>query len=148
MSFTPATDDVEVFLRDLQECAKQLNYDDHVVMTTITAAMPQEFYGTLYKMTELSEVIDFCKNYYAKSPSERLKAQSAANLEASPFKKMQEDRPSDINATPERLTESLNKMDFTQRPYKPTLYPSGRGRGRGRGGRFQGRKPSGNQQAS
>ena len=38
MSFTPATDDVEVFLRDLQECVKQLNYDDQVVMTTIRAA--------------------------------------------------------------------------------------------------------------
>ena len=61
MSFTPATDDVEVFLRDLQECAKQLNYDDQVVITTIRAAMPQEVYGTLYKMNELSEVIDFCK---------------------------------------------------------------------------------------
>ena len=79
MSFTPATDDVEVFLRDLQECAKQLNYDDQVVITTIRAAMPQEVYGALYKMNELSEVIDFCKNYYAKSPKERLKAQSTAN---------------------------------------------------------------------
>ena len=80
MSFTPATDDVEVFLRDLQECAKQLNYDDQVVITTIRAAMPQEVYGALYKMEELSEVIDFCKNYYAKSPKERLKAQSTAKL--------------------------------------------------------------------
>ena len=68
MSFTPATNDVKVFLRDLQECAKQLNYDDQVVVTTIRTAMPQEVYGTLNKMTDLSEVIDFCKNYYAKSP--------------------------------------------------------------------------------
>ena len=140
--------DVEVFLRDLQECAKQLNYDDQVVMTTIRAAMPQEVYGTLYKMTDLSEVIDFCKNYYAKSPKERLKAQSTAELEASPFKKIQEENPLDINATLSKLTESLNKMDFTQKPYKPTLYPSGRGRGRGRGGRFQGRRSPGNQQSS
>ena len=81
MSFTPATDDVEVFLRDLQECAKQLNYKDQVVMTTIRAAMPQEVYGTLYKMTDLSEVIDFCKNYYAKSPKESLKAQSTARFQ-------------------------------------------------------------------
>ena len=61
MSFTPATNAIEVFLRDLQACAKQLNYDDQVVMTTIRAAMPKEVYGTLYKMTNLSEVIDFCK---------------------------------------------------------------------------------------
>ena len=144
MSFTPATDDVEVFLRDLQECAKQLNYDNQVVMTTIRAAMPQEVYGTLYKMTDLSEVIDFCKNYYAKSPKERLKAQSMAKLDASPFKKIQEESPANIATTLNKLTESLNKMDFTQKPYKPT----GRGRGRGRGGRFQGRRSPGNQQSS
>ena len=148
MSFTPATDDIEVFLRDLQECAKQLNYDDQVVMTTIRAAMPQEIYGALYKMTDLSEVIDFCKNYYAKSPKERLKAQSTTKLEASPFKKIQEETPPDITTTLNKLTESLNKMDFTQKPYNPTLYPSGRGRGRGRGGRFQGRRSPGNQQSS
>ena len=148
MSFTPATNDVEVFLRDLQECAKQLNYDDQVVITTIRAAMPQEVYGALYKMTDLSEVIDFCKNYYAKSPKERLKAQSTAKLDASPFKKIQEESPPDIATMLNKLTESLNKMDFTQKPYKPTLYPSGRGRGRGRGGRFQGRRSPGNQQSS
>ena len=146
MSFTPATDDIEIFLRDLQECAKQLNYDDQVVITTIRAAMPQEVYRTLYKMTDLSEIIDFCKNYYAKSPADRLKAQSAAKLEASPFKKMQQEGPPGTNTTLNRLTESLNKMDFTQKPCKPTLYPSGRGRGRG--GRFQGRKSPGNQQSS
>ena len=99
-------------------------------------------------MTDLSEVIDFCKNYYAKSPADKLKAQSAAKLEASLFKKMQEEGPPDINTTLNRLTESLNKMDFTQKPYKLTLYPSERGRGRGRGGRFQGRRSPGNQQSS
>ena len=115
-------------------------------MTTIRAAMPQKVYGTLYKMTDLSEVIDFGKNYYAKSPKERLKAQSTAKLEASPFKKIQEETPLDINTTLNKLTETLNKMDFTQKPYKPTLYLSGRGRGRG--GRFQGRRSPGNQQSS
>ena len=148
MSFTPATDDVKVFLRDLQECAKQLNYDNQVVVTTIRAAMPQEIYGALYKMTDLSEVIDFCKNYYAKSPKERLKAQSTAKLDASLFKKMQEESPPDVAMTLNKLTESLNKMDFTQKPHKPTLYPSGRGRGRDRGGRFQGRRSPGNPQSS
>ena len=77
MSFTPATDDIEVFLRDLQECARQFNYDDQVVVTTIRAAMPQEVYGALYKMDDLSEVIGFCKDYYAKSPADRLKAQKS-----------------------------------------------------------------------
>ena len=101
--------------------------------------MPQEVYGTLYKMTDLSEVIDFCKNYYAKSPKERLKAQSMAKLDASPFKEIQEESPPDITKMLNKLTESLNKMDFTQKSYKPTLYPSGRGRGRG--GRFPAEDP-------
>ena len=79
MSFTPATDDMLRYSSEIcKSVPKQLNYDDQVVMTTIRAAMPQEVYGTLYKMTNLSEVIDFCKNYYAKSPKERLKAQSTA----------------------------------------------------------------------
>ena len=146
MTFTPETDDIEVFIRDVQECAKQLNYNDQVLITTLRAAMPREIYGTLYKMDDLSEMIDFCKNYYAKTPAERLKAQEAGKLEANPFKKMQEDSPPNITDTLTRLTESLNKMDFTQKPYKPTLYPSGRGRGRGRGGRTQGRRFQGNSQ--
>ena len=130
MTFTLATDDIEVFIRDIQELAKQLNYTDQVLITTLRAAMPREIYGTLYKMEDLSEMIDFCKNYYAKSPAERQKIQDTGRLEANPFKKMQEEEDSpNINDTLVRLTESLNKMDFTQKPYKPTLYPSGRGRG-------------------
>ena len=53
---------------------------------------------------------------------------------------MKSPQPIDLNSTLVQLTESLNKMDFTQKPYKPMLYPTGRGRGRGRGGRPQGRK--------
>ena len=144
----PTTDDIEVFIRDIQELAKQLNYNDQVLITTLKAAMPNEIYGTLYKMDDLSEIIGFCKNYYSKSPEERLKVQEAGKLEANPFKKMQEESPPNINDTLVKLTESLNKMDFTQKPYKPTLYPSGRGRGRGRGGRLQGRRYPGNSQSS
>ena len=53
---------------------------------------------------------------------------------------MKSPQPIDLNSTLVQLTDSLNKMDFTQKPYKPTLYPNGRGRGKGRGGRPQGRK--------
>ena len=112
MSLTPATDNVEVFLRDLQECAKQLNYDDQVVITTIRAAMPQEVYGALYKMEEISEVINFCKNYYAKSPKERLKAQSTAKLDASPFKKIQEESPPDIATSVKQIDRKSEQDGF------------------------------------
>ena len=146
LTFTPDTDDIEVFIRDIQELAKQLEYSDQVLITTLRAAMPREIYGTLYQMEELSDMIDFCKNYYAKSPAERLKAQEAGKLETNPFKKIQKNDPPNITDTLTKLTESLNKLDFTQKPYKPTLYPSGRGRGRGRGRRTQGRKFQGNSQ--
>ena len=149
LTFTPDTDDIEVFIRDIQELAKHLEYTDQVLITTLRATMPREIYRTLYQMEEVKDMIDFCKNYYARSPAERQKIQDAGKLEANPFKKMQEEEnPPTINDTLVRLTESLNKMDFTQKPYKPTLYPSGRGRGRGRGGRMQGRRFQGNQQSS
>ena len=45
MTFTPETDDIEIFIRDIQECAKQLNYTDQVLVTTLKAAMPKEIYG-------------------------------------------------------------------------------------------------------
>ena len=149
LTFNPDTDDIEIFIRDIQELAKQLEYTDHVLITTLRAALPREIYGTLYQMEEVKDVIDFCKNFYAKSPAERQKIQDAGKLDTNPFKKIQEEeKPPTINDTLVRLTESLNKMDFTQKPYKPTLYPSGRGRGRGRGGRMQGRRFQGNQQSS
>ena len=38
MTFEPETDDIEIFIRDAQECAKQLNYDDSVLMNMLKAA--------------------------------------------------------------------------------------------------------------
>ena len=109
--------------------------------------MPKVVYGTLYHMENLGEVIKFVKDYYSKSPSERLQIQQAGKLETSPFKAMKNPQPIDLNTTLVQLTESLNKMDFIQKPYKPTIYPTGRGRGRGRGGRFQGRRFQGSNQS-
>ena len=37
---------------------------------------------------------------------------------------MKNPQPMDLNTTLVQLTESLNKMDFTQKPYKPTIYPT------------------------
>ena len=74
-------------------------------------------------MTDLSEVIDFCKNYYAKSPKERLKAQSTAKLDVSPFKKMQDESPPDIATTLNKLTESLNKRISPRSLINPLCIP-------------------------
>ena len=145
MSFNPKTDDIEEFIRDAQECAKQLGYDDHVIINMIKAVMPREIYGTLYYMDDLAEVINFCKDYFSRNPREQEDEinpspdKGATTL--TPFSKMKAiESPADIGHTLNQISESLYKLDFHQRPYKPTLYPQGRGRGRGRGnGRFQGR---------
>ena len=145
MSFNPETDDIEEFIRDAQECAKQLEYDDHVIINMIKSVMPREIYGTLYYMDDLAEVINFCKDYFSKNPKEQntetnnVPDKGATAL--SPFSKITPSgQPIDFQQSLTQLTENLYKLDFNQKPYKPTLYPQGRGRGRGRGnGRFQGR---------
>ena len=71
MSFNPQTDDIEEFIRDAQECAKQLEYDDHVIMNMIKAVMPREIYGTLYYMDDLADAISFCKDYFSRNPRDQ-----------------------------------------------------------------------------
>ena len=145
MSFNPETDDIEEFVRDAQECAKQLEYDDHVIINMIKSVMPREIYGTLYYMDDLAEVINFCKDYFSKNPRDQKdEASTAPDKGASaltPFSKITSSaQPLDFQQSLTQLTENLYKLDFNQKPYKPTIYPQGRGRGRGRGnGRFQGR---------
>ena len=147
MSFNPDTDDIEEFVRDAQECAKPLEYDDRVIMNMMKAVMPKEIYGTLYYMDDLAEVINFCKDYFSRSPKDQKNdTESSTDKGATamtPFSKITSSQGApDIGQTLQQLTENLYKLDFNQKPYKPTLYPQGRGRGRNRGnggGRYQGR---------
>ena len=145
MSFNPKTDDIEEFIRDAQECAKQLEYDDHVIINMLKAVMPREIYGTLYYMDDLAEVINFCKDYFSRNPKDQddeiTPSPDKGATGITPFSKIKAvESPGDIGHTLNQISESLYKLDFNQRPYKPTIYPQGRGRGRGRGnGRFQGR---------
>ena len=148
LAFNPETDDIEEFLRDAQECARQLRHDDQAIINMLKGAMPREIYATLFSMNNLRDMIKFMKEYYSKNPAEQKARQEQEAGGVSPFKAIKEDPKPDLTATLAQLTESLNKMDFTQKPYKPTLYPAGRGRGRGRGGRFQGRRGQGGQQTS
>ena len=139
-TFDPETMDIEKFIRDIQECRSQLQYGDRSVMDMIKSCMPRENYGTLYKMDNLAEVITFCKDAYAITPAERAKkaAQaSASGTSTNPFSIIKTKGSPDLAQHLNKLTETLNKIDFKQRPYKPQIYP--RGRGRGCGGRGQAR---------
>ena len=60
-SFDPDKDDIEKFLRNVQECAKQLKYDEEITLNTIKACMPKAIYGSLYEKKTLTSTITFLK---------------------------------------------------------------------------------------
>ena len=47
-SFNPNTDDIEEYIQDVHQAAKQLGHGNDVVLNLLKATMPTELYGTLY----------------------------------------------------------------------------------------------------
>ena len=66
-TFDPTSDDIEVFLRNVQETAKQLEYREATVVNMIKSKMPLAMYSTLYDIHELDKVVTRCRDIYAKS---------------------------------------------------------------------------------
>ena len=66
-SYNDETDDIEVFLRDVQETAKQLKYTDDLVCTMIKTNIPRSLAYSLYKVTSLDELVSSVRNQLAKS---------------------------------------------------------------------------------
>ena len=129
-TFDPESMDIEEFIRDVQECGSQLQYGERSVMDMIKSCMPCENYGTLYKMDNLAGVVTFCKDAYAITPAERAKKTAQGNTQGTtgnPFSTIKSKGAPDLAQHLNKLTETLNKMDFKQRPYKPQIYPRGRG---------------------
>ena len=46
--FDPANDDIEEYIRDVKEAAKQLGHGNDAIVNLLKATMPTELYGTLY----------------------------------------------------------------------------------------------------
>ena len=67
LHFDPNTDDIEVFLRNVQETAKQLEYREATVVNMIKSKMPLAMYSTLFDIHELDKVVTRCRDIYAKS---------------------------------------------------------------------------------
>ena len=67
-SFDPNTDDIEEYIRDVCEAAKQLGHSDDAVLNLLKATMPTELYGTLYGHDNLYVVMTMLKDIYAKKP--------------------------------------------------------------------------------
>ena len=127
-SFDPDTMDIEDFIHDVQECGSQLQYGEDSVREMIKSCMPKEQFGMLYKMKDLAEVITYCKDAYAVTPAERAKKAAQVNaIGSNPFSAMKSKGQPDLAQHLNKLTETLNKIDFKQKPYKPQIYPRGRG---------------------
>ena len=67
-TFDPNMDDIEEYIRDVREVAKQLRHGDNVVLNLLKVTIPTELYGTLYGHDDLYIVMTMLKDIYAKKP--------------------------------------------------------------------------------
>ena len=140
-SFDPNTDDIEVFLRDVQETAKQLQYNEATVVNMIKSKMPLAMYSTLYDIHDLERVVTRCRDIYAKSTENTAESSTptgGAAAAANPFTQIKDEFF--------YIADGGANGDQKQKPFKPHVTPQGRGkkknRGGGRGGRGKGQQRS------
>ena len=142
--FNPQTDDIEEFVRNVQETATQLNYGNEAVANMIKTCMPMDMYTSLYEVTDLEKIISKVRDIYARPVTKSAESTTTtpAVPSATPFSAMQ-----GISAEQYMYLQSQGG-DNKQKPFKPYVTPQGRGRsrGRGRGGRGRGRGRGGFQE--
>ena len=127
-TYNDETDDIEVFLRDVQETAKQLKYTDDLVCTMIKTHIPRSLAYSLYKVTSLDELVSSVRNQLAKSkPPSSAGGATGTTATTSPFSAM---KPADVT-----FFNIEDGNGQKQKPFKPNVTPQGRGKRRGRGGR-------------
>ena len=139
--FDPNTDDIEVFLRNVQETAKQLEYREATVVNMIKSKMPLAMYSTLYDIHELDKVDTRCRDIYTKSIDATAESSTATGgaAAANPFTAIKDEfflmDDGAINAQ-------------KQKPFKPHVTPQGRGKKKGRGGSRGGKGRGGQQRGN
>ena len=85
-SFDPSTDDIEEYIRDVREAAKQLGHGYDAVLNLLKATMPTELYVTLYGHDNLYSIMTMLKDIYAKKPQNMVAtAAGAAKGATAPF---------------------------------------------------------------
>ena len=130
-TFDPNTDDIEVFLRNVQKTAKQLDYRDATVVNMIKSKMPLAMYSTLYDIHELDRVVTRCRDIYARATDHTAESSTATGgatggtAAANPFTSIKEDF---------FLMDDGTGNVQKQKPFKPHVTPQGRGKKKGRGG--------------
>ena len=140
-TFDPNIDDIEVFLRNVQETAKQLEYREATVVNMIKSKMPLAMYSTLYDIHDLDKVVTRYRNIYAKSIDATAESSTATGgaAAANPFTAIKDEfffmDDGAVNAQ-------------KQKPFKPHVTPQGRGKKKGRGGSRGGKGRGGQQRGN
>ena len=131
---TLANDDIEEYIRDIKEAAKQLGHSDDAVVNLLKATMPTELYGTLYGHNNLPLLCTMLKDNYAKKPQPTTATSTTTTPSATapftlvrtpirtPIKHIED--PS-LEEKVNHLIEALYQMDLegkpTKKPFKPFL---------------------------
>ena len=131
-SFDPANDDIEEYIRDVKEAAKQLGHGDDTVVNLLKATMLTELYGTLYGHNNLPLLCTMLKDIYAKKPQSATATSTTTTPDAAapftllrtpvrtPIKHMVD--PS-LEEKVNHLTEALYHMDLEGKPVKKPFKP-------------------------
>ena len=136
--FVPYKTDVDKFIRNVKETAKQLKYNDDAVAEMLKSSMPNDIYTNLFKMKDLDEIISLIRDIYARkiNPDETtdpaLAAAASVPTGVHPFSIMR-----GVGGSDQYMVINANGQ---VKPFKPYVTSRGRGRGgRGKGGRGKGR---------
>ena len=84
-AFDPANDDIEEYIRDVKEAAKQLGHGDDAVINLLKATMPTELYGTLYGHNNLPQLSTMLKDIYAHKPQVATSSTTTTPSASAPF---------------------------------------------------------------
>ena len=126
-SFDPITDDIEEYIRDVCEAAKQLGHRDDTVLNLLKATMPTELYGTLCGHDNLYVVMTMLKDIYAKKPQNVVAAATgAAQGTSAPFTLIHSPTREGTKAPSEgtleerlsHLTDTLYHLDLDGKPVR------------------------------
>ena len=77
--FDPLKDNIEEFVRDVQESGKKTNYEEEAIANMIKTSMPMAKYTRLYDEENLEKIITKVRDIYARP---HIKAQIAADAAA------------------------------------------------------------------
>ena len=161
LSFDPDMDDIDQFISEVKQTAKQLHLPPGAVITKIKGKMPQAMAWALTSAYTLDDVIKTVTEVFGRPHGVPITprdphAFSALQTSSGPSTTVQatQEKINSLETSIENLTAAIQRMGkvslapktFKKPPYKPQgAENAGRGRGRGRGGyRNTGdRKPGG-----